>query len=253
MGEEHTRKDKEVTRDEIREREKVINGHSCMWIKMTGMGEDWNHRDRMRDSKITRSNNVANMYLLLKDRKKKLASRPVVSGCDSNTAGLSNMVSELLESVANSFTNPYEVISSKDMLSRVQDCNRALTRMRQEKMEKGESLSEEEEELFLIGSDVIALFPSLNLVRTGKIVTQQVEKSQIIIEGIDYMEVARYLVINKDKTSDLGELRRLLPWRKKKGGTEPGMKNKEVNKKEKNMQITWAFPKATPTEDEKRK
>ena len=39
MGEKHIKEDKEITRDEIREKEKILNGHSSMWIKMWGVSE----------------------------------------------------------------------------------------------------------------------------------------------------------------------------------------------------------------------
>ena len=35
MGANHITKDKAIDRAEIREREKVINGHTSMWLKMT--------------------------------------------------------------------------------------------------------------------------------------------------------------------------------------------------------------------------
>ena len=41
MGEVHTRADREITRNEFTEIEKVINGHTSMHIKMQGMGENW--------------------------------------------------------------------------------------------------------------------------------------------------------------------------------------------------------------------
>ena len=63
------------------------------------------------------------MYLMLEDQETTLKTRLVVSGCDSFTAGLINMVSELLESVANSVEDPYELISSENMLARIHECN----------------------------------------------------------------------------------------------------------------------------------
>lgn len=69
-------------------------------------------------SKTSISNNEADMYCLYKDHKVEPSkSRPVVTGCSSNTLGLSNSVPDVLESVANSETKPYEVISSEDMLA----------------------------------------------------------------------------------------------------------------------------------------
>ena len=211
MGQEHVRKDREVGRKEIRECEKIVNGHTSIWIKMYGHGKNHRHQQRMRDSKIVRSNNLANLYLQMKDHKSGQKSRGIVSGWDSYTSGLSNMISELLESVANGVINPYEVISSEDMLAKVQECNKMLEllRMRLEAKKKREEdgqeweiedeVCEEDLDLYLIGSDVISMFPSLTEVNTGLIIRRQVKKSPVKFDGINFKEMAKYIRIEKDK------------------------------------------------------
>jgi hypothetical protein len=65
---------------------------------------------------VITSEQLADMYIMYKDHKK---SRPVVKGCNSNTRGMSNCVSDLLESVNKANKSPYEVISGEDMLAEV--------------------------------------------------------------------------------------------------------------------------------------
>ena len=72
------------------------------------------------------------MYVLVKDHKKDDSTRPVVTGCTSNTRGLSNGVSDFLESVANSIPDSYEVISSEDMLARIEDANKVARKIIEE-------------------------------------------------------------------------------------------------------------------------
>ena len=249
MGKPHIEKDKQIDRNEIKEIEKQINGHTSMWIKMTNQGENHNHEGRTRESKISRSNNLAQMRLLLKDHKENRATRAVVSGCDSNTLGLSNVVSELLEAFCNCVEKPFEVISSEDLLARLHECNRKIEENRQERIEEGEEI-DTEEELIMFGSDVVGLFPSMTEARTGKIIRIETEKSGMKVDGLDYSQIALYISINRDKTGDLQKLERLLPWRKGKRGTKPGMKNKEITRKERNTTTTWIFPDRTPTEEE---
>ena len=55
MGEKHIKNDKEITLKDVGEMEKDVNGHTAMFIKMTGMGEEWSQGDRMRASTIQRS------------------------------------------------------------------------------------------------------------------------------------------------------------------------------------------------------
>ena len=112
VGEKQIEGDIEVDRREIMRREQILNSHSAMWCKFSNMGEAHGHKDRIWESKRTKSENLANMYLLAKDHKAEMGWRKVVTGCDSDTLGLSNSVSELLEAVCNSLDAPYEEISS---------------------------------------------------------------------------------------------------------------------------------------------
>ena len=67
------------------------------WAKMWGSGDEHGHRERIIDSKVVSSEQLASMYLMYKDHKEKRAKRPVVTGCNSNTKGMSNSVCDLLE------------------------------------------------------------------------------------------------------------------------------------------------------------
>ena len=63
------------------------------------------------------------MWRALKDDKEGGKSRGIVTGCTSNSKGMSNAVSDVLEPVASSMESPYEVLSGEDMLSRVHQAN----------------------------------------------------------------------------------------------------------------------------------
>jgi hypothetical protein len=64
------------------------------------------------------------MYLMYKDYKEGRSSRPVVTGCNSHTRGMSNDVSDLLESVNKANLTPYEVVSGEDMLAKIEKYNK---------------------------------------------------------------------------------------------------------------------------------
>ena len=118
MGMAHTGKDRKVDRREINEIEKTLNAHCHAWGKMWNSGQDHGHGSRIITSKTSKSENSSDMYLLYKDHKQEDGKvRPVVTGCTSDTLGMSNNVSDLLESVANSEPAPFEVVSTEDMLA----------------------------------------------------------------------------------------------------------------------------------------
>ena len=97
------------------------------------------------------------------------------------------------------------MISSEDLLAAIQDCNDWVREEIKRKTALGESV-DEEEEIYLIGCDVVALFPSLMSRNTGIIVREQVEKSDMVVEGANYKQVAKYVRIGKDLTGPLGKL-----------------------------------------------
>ena len=69
VGEKLIEGDMEISRKEIRRREQILNSHSAMWCKFSNMGEDHGHKDRILESKQTKSENLANMYIPAKDHK----------------------------------------------------------------------------------------------------------------------------------------------------------------------------------------
>ena len=212
-----------------------------MWCKFSNMGEDHGHKDRIWESKHTRSDNLANIYMLAKDHKVDMAWMKVVSGCDSDTLGLSNSVSEQLEAVCNSLDEPYGVISSEDMLACVVDCNKRLEKIRSEKTRNGEAL-DDQEELIIFRNDVVGLFPNITSARTGKIVRYRVQESKLKFEGMNFKQASLYVYLNQEKTGDLQELRQYFPWRRKVGGTATGMNNIEVNGRDKMGDSYWVWP-----------
>ena len=169
----------------------------------------------MRTSTITRSKTLVSLFLQLKDHKLVLDTKAVVSACDSYTVGRSNILSEVIESVANAVKDPCEVISSEDMLSRIHRCNKDLETLKQQRQEQGETLTEDEERIYVIGADVIALFPSMTSVRSARIAREEVVKSPIEFEGMNYKEMSCYIAIMEKMTSGVDKVRRVLPRRSK--------------------------------------
>ena len=91
---------------------------------MFNSGENHDHRGRLVNSKKTLSENTADLYLLLKDLKDGDKTRPVVTGCTSNTLGMSNNTASVLEDVAATEEDTFESISSEDMLAKTKDYNK---------------------------------------------------------------------------------------------------------------------------------
>ena len=132
-GEKHTSKDKEVSFEDIRETQKEINGNISMLIKFFKLGNVWNQTDRVRETMINKNLVLCPMYLLYKDHKgweMKMETvpptRPVASGNQGMNLHLSEIISETLEPVVDSYRGGFEVISTEDLIAKLSELNRSL-------------------------------------------------------------------------------------------------------------------------------
>ena len=118
----------------------------------------------------------------------------------------------------NSLCGKVDSQSTKELLK--EDCH-----------ECGCGLYDEDKESYIIGSDVVALFPSIKSKSTGIIIRRRVEKSSLKFPGFNYRQGARYIVMNRNYTGDLHGIANILPRRRKLQGGTPGMTGKAVNDK----------------------
>ena len=228
MGIENCGKDRIIDRDEHRAIERRLNEHSRFWCKMLRSGVNHDHEERIMKSKLCNSENAAPKYYLFKDHKVEGGFRPVVGGCNSDTLGLSNTLSDVIESVANAVIDPFEVVSSEDMLSRVAGCNQKLKEM---KTQRGQDW-DWTDEYILIGTDVQSLFPSLSAERTGLAVREQFEKSIINWENIDWKYISLYISLQEKywKNGEIDSVRKFLPVRKSDIGRPPSIGTENLAK-----------------------
>ena len=202
MGSVHTDKDREIQCEEIRDTQRRLNGHTSSWIKISGMGENWNHTERIRETCINWSYCVAPMHLLYKDHKERregevLKSRPVVSSCSGMGIHLNNILSEFVEPIADNVEGKIEVISAEDMLNKIDRLNKLIEVQEKEKQE-GIEVKEMIDlgEAILTGADAVSLYPSLLKYATAATVGEEAVKTKVKWSNINYKEGARYLAIN---------------------------------------------------------
>ena len=129
-GEKHTAKDSEVGWEEVKENQSQLNGHVSMWLKVFRVGQKWNHAERIRETMLNNSMAVCPLYLLFKDHKgwswrmgEAPPSRPVASGAVGMNLHLSELLSQVMEPIANNWVGGLETISCEDMLSRFDALN----------------------------------------------------------------------------------------------------------------------------------
>ena len=97
--------------------------------------------------------------------------------------------------------------------------------------------------MVLVGSDVVSLYPNLKVDQIIQRIEDEVKQSDIKFENVDYLEAARYLALNwtAEQCRD-SKLRRVLPVRRGKHGTRPGMRGAGPRGAERGDQEQWVFP-----------
>ena len=99
----------------------------------------------------------------------------------------------------------------------------------------------QEIDMCMLGLDVEALFPSMTAARTGEIVRKRMMRSMMKVQGFDWRMGLVYVAMNKNLTSNLGSMWKILPYRRKVGGTAPGMASKAMSGKGGKVEDQWVF------------
>ena len=126
LGMQHVKGDKEISREELRCIERILNGHGMSWSKMWGTGKAHNQEDRVMNSRVSSSENTSDLLVAFKNHKKEEKGRPIATGNSGNTRALSNAVSDFVEAVANSESTKIEVISSEDLLFNYKEHDKSI-------------------------------------------------------------------------------------------------------------------------------
>ena len=127
----HVRSDKEVTWGELRDSQRELNGHVSVLIKTFKIGSYWDHGDRVRETMMKDNQAVCPLSLLFKDHKGWVATsggtapptRPVAGGHLGINLHISEIVSDLLDPVVPHIVGGMEIISTEDLIARVEIMN----------------------------------------------------------------------------------------------------------------------------------
>ena len=94
-----------------------------------------------------------------------------------------------------------------------------------------------------MGSDVEALYPSLEAIEVAEIVYQAVLESKVKFESVDWLEACKYIAITSTaQECKMGPLRRVLPRRRHAPGSRPGITGEDPLAKDTGVQDQWKFP-----------
>ena len=129
-GMKHVKEDEVVGNEVLSEAQREINGHVAMMTKIFKIGKSWNHQDRVRETLMGESMSVCPVSLLYKDHKgwvpgggSKPPTRPVAGGHLGINLHISEVVSDILDPVVELVEGGKEIISTEDMVAKVEMLN----------------------------------------------------------------------------------------------------------------------------------
>ena len=129
-GMKHTVRDREVGWEDVKESQKELNGHVSMLIKFFKIGKYWEHSPRIRETTMGEGLSICPLSLLFKDHKGWRSdsgtvppTRPVVGGHLGVNMHLSEIVSDVLDPVVGTYKGGMEIISTEDLLARIDIIN----------------------------------------------------------------------------------------------------------------------------------
>ena len=87
--------------------------------------------------------------------------------------------------------------------------------------------------MVLVGSDVVSLYPNLDVSRVSRLMYEAVKTSPLKWDNVDWLECCRYVALNWTRQQcRLRKLRRVLPTRRYTKGTKPGLRGSGPRGKE---------------------
>ena len=127
----HIKDDEQVGIEERKSNQKILNGAVSMMLKIFRVGKNSRHEGRWRESMMSNSLEACPLWLLFKDHKNWTSSkgtppptRPVMGGNGGMNAHLSEILSWLLEPLANSMIDKSsEVISDEHLKNKIDTIN----------------------------------------------------------------------------------------------------------------------------------
>ena len=96
--------------------------------------------------------------------------------------------------------------------------------------------------MVIIGGDVVSLYPNLDVDIVVDRIRDEILRTDLEFNNVDYLEATRYLVLNWTiEQARNSNLRRVLPVRRKNRGTKPGIRGEGPRGSQRGDQEQWQF------------
>ena len=240
QGRKHINGDREVKWKEIKDIQKRVTSHARVLVKVFNIGEEWGemNQKRINGAYSTEAGIVPVLSTMVKDHKplegKDPKTRPVCSASTSVNGRLSEITSDFLMPIAMAQESD-ECLSSEEMIYYIG--------------EAAVNIEKDGRMVIVASQDVDGLYPNLDIADSAVICGEAVRDTKLKIEGVDYVWAGKYIALTcSPQEIDRCGLTDIVPIRRHKKGTRPGI----TGEKEEEKETKWRFKRMDFTEGEKR-
>ena len=232
-----------ITKDEHNQLQQLINAHSAFWVRILNAGSETNSETRIKNNMLNSDSQVAPLYTLRKDHKeysdeyKGPPVRPVCGAVVGYNCKLSHLVSVVLTEVWKSRENSAICTSTEDMIAEMNRVNQ----------------DQGNDNLIIGSTDVIALYPSLDIEFTIDKVCEVFYESKISIRSVNSQELGLYLALTTSpEVLARMEITNVCPTRKTNRGRPPTITASGSEEQKEKRFKSWNPPVTQPDERAKR-
>ena len=238
----HTVNDPVITKEEHQQIEHHMNAHSVALARMICAGELQKDSDRIHKNMILTDSQPPPLYTVRKDHKQHdnnvvgPPTRPICGANSSANSRLSYLLNLLISEVWKRDTCTI-CLSTEELKSEIDHVNQLIINRK-----------------VIVGStDVVALYPSLDIPFTVDRVCDVIYESNLKFEGLWYEEIGLYIAIhcNRQQLTEIG-IEDVCPIRATNRGRPPTVQSLRHERFEV-RHANWISPTRDPTDIEKRK
>ena len=250
MGDAHAMKDKVATWEKVKESQKIILGTLKSLNRIFNTAEnEGDDMARAWDAKELQATSIPINSYTPKDHKPVEPdglpkTRPLCGAHRTMNGELSEYLAKIVESAIMATGKSKESISTEDVLSSVDTA-----------AEQIRSMNLNSEDLFVGSLDASALYPSLDIQKTSRIVGDLVREAGIQWEGVDFRRASIYVAMEMEEYKVIRRnLQHLIPRRRHGFGTKakkPSVKTTETDDKPESARWKFFRDPSTYTEAEK--
>ena len=180
----HVEKDMTISDKIVTKKENILNAHTSNWIDILNIGENVNHKARIKSNLVTVQNPLPVLHGTAKDHKPCDLEhigpdmRPIMGAKIGPNTGLAEIGCKIIRSISEEVKTRFDVKSTEEMLSKISQYNKSVKSSKRR---------------IIASMDIKNFYPSIDPERGSEIARIMWDRSDVEITDINVDQLAFYL------------------------------------------------------------